>query len=641
MKSASLLLALGCVLSVAGGQYLTRLWCVADSDHVRSNETLSCFLEASMLRELVYDDSTPAEYESRPVGHCGWGVKFDADTSPVYIESLKVFLSAPANPNYCGYQLAVFLDDGTGKPGKLYSKTPVQYAATGTGAWNSVFLADVGEQLVVPDGQFYVFYLQVGEPPECPALARDAERNPLASYWQYRKGVMLSDSTPGDFMIRAVVYLDGTTPVPGDLRALYVDQPLYDFVQRPFDAPMTPKGRVENFGSTTVAPVTVQCDIFGPGHGLYYTNTQTLGSLAPGEDTLVTFADWVPTTAERCSVILRTTVGGDPVPQNDEKRFAVDVLKGAHTGSSPLNYAWIDSDTTGGPTYAWVDTNGFSIIGDLGDNGYMYIPFEPGMHFPYYDSTYDFVLVSANGWVAFGHDNPGGDLDTVPDKLPTPTVPNRCVYAWWDNLAVGANFGHGYVFYRWFGIEPARYMVVVFQDVNRVGTDTADGITFELIFRENGTITCQYKDVETGDLNFDNGKNASIGLENIDGVDGLNYLYARPPMSTAVNDPANRLSPGRAIRFMRTTPGVDEERTSPASGLSLATIVHGVLRLPEASSPKPQAASLLDVSGRKVLDLGPGANDVRALAPGVYFVREGAGRREQGGVGVRKVVVTR
>jgi hypothetical protein len=33
-------------------------------------------------------------------------------------------------------------------------------------------------------------------------------------------------------------------------------------------------------------------------------------------------------------------------------------------------------------------------------------------------------------------------------------------------------------------------------------------------------------------------------------------------------------------------------------------------------------AVLLDACGRKVLDLKPGANDVRALAPGVYFVRE-------------------
>ena len=534
------------------GNYFIKFWSAADSDHFRDNDTLYRYFEASPLRGLSYDDGTAAQYKSWPVGHNGWGVKFDADTSPVYIESLYVYLQTPATANYCGYQLAVFLDDGTGHPGKLYFKTPVQYAAHGTNAWNAVYVGGAGDQLVMPNGQFHVFYLQVGEPPECPALGLDATRNPLASNWKYRSGVMTPDSTPGDFMIRAVVNMTQVTPAPVDLRTLYVDQPLYDFVQRPFDAPITPKGRVQNFGSQTVAPVSVQCDIIGPGSTLYYTNTQTLASLAPGQDTLVTFPDWVPTKAERDSVVIKTLVSGgpDPVPQNDEKRFAVDVLKGTYTGVSTLKYHWIDSDTTGGPTYAWIDTNKFNNGGSLGDNGYVIISFEPGMYFPYYDSTYNNVVASANGWVALGSSiPPDWGMDTVPGKLPSLTAPNRCVYAWWDNLAMGAPFGHGSLRYKWFGSVPNRYMVVVFQDVSRMGADTSNGITFELIFRENGTITCQYKDVETGDLTFDNGRNSCIGLENKDGSDGLCYLYARPPLSTSINGLANRLSPGRAITF--------------------------------------------------------------------------------------------
>ncbi len=536
------------------GQYFIKFWCAADSDYDRSNDTLTRSFQATLQKELSYDDGSAAEYKSWPVGHYGWGVKLNADTFPVYIESLKVRLEAPSDPNYCGYQLAVFLDDGTGQPGKLYLKTPIQYATAGTAAWNSVFLADTGEQLVMPTGQFYVFYLQVGEPPECPALGRDASRDTTASYWEYRNGTFRPDSTPGDFMIRAVVNLAPVTPALVDLRALYVDQPLYDFVQRPFDAPITPKARADNFGSQTVSPATIQCDILGPGGVLLYSNVQALDSLVPGQDTLVTFPNWVPTTAERCTVVLRTSITGGPdsVPQNDEKRFSLDVLKGAYTGSSALRYGWIDSDTTGGPTFAWIDTNGFNRVA-LGDNSFINIYFEPGMHFPYYDSTYDYVFVSANGWVALGSSSPGGTLDTVPDKLPIPAAPNRCIYAWWDNLTQAPDFGDGMVYYRRFGVEPNRYMVLVFENVNRVGTDSANGITFELIFRENGTILCQYKDVVTGDLNFDNGKNASIGLENKDGTDGLNYLYARPPMSTAVHDLANRLSPGRAILFQPET----------------------------------------------------------------------------------------
>jgi YVTN family beta-propeller protein len=68
--------------------------------------------------------------------------------------------------------------------------------------------------------------------------------------------------------------------------------------------------------------------------------------------------------------------------------------------------------------------------------------------------------------------------------------------------------------------------------------------------------------------------------------------------------------------------GVEESlRSRTTSRKPQATVVRGVLYLPEASSPKLQAASLLDAAGRCVMELGVGSNDVSHLAPGVYFVR--------------------
>jgi phosphoribosylformylglycinamidine (FGAM) synthase PurS component len=67
-----------------------------------------------------------------------------------------------------------------------------------------------------------------------------------------------------------------------------------------------------------------------------------------------------------------------------------------------------------------------------------------------------------------------------------------------------------------------------------------------------------------------------------------------------------------------------------------ATIVRGLLHMPVRPGPK----WLLDVSGRKVLELLPGANDVRALAPGVYFVVE-LGTKNQELRTKTKVVVAR
>ena len=87
--------------------------------------------------------------------------------------------------------------------------------------------------------------------------------------------------------------------------------------------------------------------------------------------------------------------------------------------------------------------------------------------------------------------------------------------------------------------------------------------------------------------------------------------------------------------------GIEESfRPRAASSKPLPTIIRGVLVLPV--SPRPRVAEspcLLDVSGRKAMDLAPGANDVRALAPGVYFVLVAQAQAQA--QAIRKVVVTK
>jgi DNA-binding beta-propeller fold protein YncE len=88
-------------------------------------------------------------------------------------------------------------------------------------------------------------------------------------------------------------------------------------------------------------------------------------------------------------------------------------------------------------------------------------------------------------------------------------------------------------------------------------------------------------------------------------------------------------------------PGVEEVNDERGVMISDASIVRGILFLPGATSHKPQAASLMDATGRKVLDLRPGANDVRDLPPGVYFVcgkPQAASRKPQA---VRRIVIAR
>ncbi|MBM3330738.1 hypothetical protein FJY68_02660 [candidate division WOR-3 bacterium] len=75
------------------------------------------------------------------------------------------------------------------------------------------------------------------------------------------------------------------------------------------------------------------------------------------------------------------------------------------------------------------------------------------------------------------------------------------------------------------------------------------------------------------------------------------------------------------VYYLRGTlpgPGVAEPRPAPfvLRPVTVATFVRGILYHNESTSP----SSLMDVGGRKVMDLVPGANDVHSLAPGVYFL---------------------
>jgi hypothetical protein len=84
---------------------------------------------------------------------------------------------------------------------------------------------------------------------------------------------------------------------------------------------------------------------------------------------------------------------------------------------------------------------------------------------------------------------------------------------------------------------------------------------------------------------------------------------------------------------------IDESRPAPAiaPGVPPATIVRGFLNLPSITGNLASDIALVDASGRRVLDLHPGPNDVSRLAPGIYFVRT-TGRQP---LATGKVVVTR
>ncbi|MFO7675617.1 MAG: FlgD immunoglobulin-like domain containing protein [bacterium] len=530
---------------LTAGQYLIEFWCEAALDDNPLNDTLNRAFTVSYSDELRHDDGAVAGYESWPVGHYGWGARFEPTSYPVYLESLKAFLQLPANPADNRFQFAVMAEAGS-EPGDLLHRSRVLPGADG---WNSVPVGDNGDAIVINSGAFYVFCLQVGEPPECPSLGYDAGRNPGATWWQYRAGTFVPDSTDRDFMVRVVINHEALPPLTRDMRTTHIEFPWYEFVQRPYDRPLAVRARVHNNGTDDLADFAVVCSIATESGDLRFFDQQPL-ALTSGEDAIIEFLPWVPLASEACSVwvTVRSLVAPliDDQPLNDTKSFGFAVRKGIHTGVSPSGYyAWIDGDTATGPTYDWVSSDSASLIIASGDEQRIYVPI--GFEFRYFDTTYTNIYVTTNGWLSFGPDPLTNE--SLPAVLPDPATPNNALYAWWDNLACGPGFGGGRIWSRTVGTAPNRRLAIIWENVNRVGTDTSDLLSFQVILQENGHVIFQYRDVTTGDLAFNDARGAGIGLENRLGSDGLTYLYARPPMSAATNDLENRVRSGSVIRL--------------------------------------------------------------------------------------------
>ena len=162
----------------------------------------------------------------------------------------------------------------------------------------------------------------------------------------------------------------------------------------------------------------------------------------------------------------------------------------------------------------------------------------------------------------------------------------------------------------------------------------------------SGTYHISYHAHNEGQLRYARGTYGNWQSEFVNSVGGWNVGSSidldeldRPVIAYVHEDQAFRLYLSAAYDL---TGVEDPARGGRAkAGPEAATIIRGALRLPV--SLFTIHTSLFDMTGRQVMVLHPGTNDVRALAPGVYFVREQSAFSSQhsGSTGVRKVVVQR
>ena len=168
---------------------------------------------------------------------------------------------------------------------------------------------------------------------------------------------------------------------------------------------------------------------------------------------------------------------------------------------------------------AWVDATAGGTRLSLGDDAAaaVALPFS----FPFYGQVFPSVSVSSNGYLVFGSSGATA-YDNTP--LPAASAPNGVIAPYWDDLNPAVEGG---VWYRTVGTAPNRRLVVSWVGVRHYST--AGGISFQAVLEEaTGDVVLAYLDTDHGHAGFDHGASASVGVENLDGSRGTQFLHNQP-----------------------------------------------------------------------------------------------------------------
>lgn len=207
--------------------------------------------------------------------------------------------------------------------------------------------------------------------------------------------------------------------------------------------------------------------------------------------------------------------------------------------------------------FNWKDTTTGTLISfaSIDDDVSAAIPI--GFTFKFFERAYTQIYVNTNGLILFGE--PATAFANK--EIPKDTLPNDFVAVFWDDLYLIRDDQNQFVSrVRYLNGTDANgnFIVIEWNKVAKLGTQ--DFLTFQVVLYQNGNVLLQYQTL-TGNLT-----QATVGIEDADGVDGTLVLYN-----------AAGLSAGQAILFTRPAAGA---RGKLAPAFNSAFTQGGSVRIP-------------------------------------------------------------
>jgi hypothetical protein len=164
--------------------------------------------------------------------------------------------------------------------------------------------------------------------------------------------------------------------------------------------------------------------------------------------------------------------------------------------------------------------------------------------FPFYENTYTQIWMHIDGVVFLSNDLDEPDGATNIQPFPSTNLPNSIIAPFWEDLALDWDEGQefGKMYFKYGGVAPNQYFIVQWNNVHRMGSESS--LTFQIKLMQSGNIIFRYK--ELGDIV----PNIPIGIEDSDGVDGIQYIYDVDQLTSGKSIYITRPSDGARLKVI-------------------------------------------------------------------------------------------
>ena len=162
--------------------------------------------------------------------------------------------------------------------------------------------------------------------------------------------------------------------------------------------------------------------------------------------------------------------------------FLIAFLVTTSLWSQDYDYQWTSSDSSGGPTYSWVDITStgtqIQMTGDDSNTG----PFNIGFNFPYYGNEYTTFRICTNGFISFT--STSSQYNNY--NLPGTSAPENLLAPFWDDLSF---YSSNLAYYH----NDGSRLIITYNDVPKLGYQSNSSFTFQIILYPSGEIVYQYQ----------------------------------------------------------------------------------------------------------------------------------------------------